>query len=308
MKITNRLKEKFCKDFSLPIKIYDEPYFTSRLNLFDPYYGCVKKYKIFLDELEKYENEEEYYKIDNEMLDNIINDIKNNIDFITFSNSTVNPMPKELSNLPSKDIYQEKNIDRNLLSIDLKQANFQTLKKISKTIFFNCNTWEEFISLYTQDQTKIESKHLRQVIFGACNPSKTISTEKYNMSCLLKEVFNKINNLKIENVIFFAADEIVFDIDNIEEALYENIINQISKICKDLDLNCHIHIFKLEKKNYGTYKKTYVNEKNKKPSYKKTNPFTLPFIIREENNEEPIEEDYYFIYEKTLCKASTKPN
>jgi len=35
MEITTDLKKKFCKDFAIPISLYDEPYFTDRLVLFD---------------------------------------------------------------------------------------------------------------------------------------------------------------------------------------------------------------------------------------------------------------------------------
>ncbi len=35
-------KERFCKDRNIPIRIFQEPYFTDRLTLYDKFYGTLK--------------------------------------------------------------------------------------------------------------------------------------------------------------------------------------------------------------------------------------------------------------------------
>ena len=55
------LKKRFCKDCNLPINLYDEPYFTQRLQILDIQFGCVKKFDDFCAELENYENEQSYF-------------------------------------------------------------------------------------------------------------------------------------------------------------------------------------------------------------------------------------------------------
>ena len=35
MEISNRAKERFCKDCNIPIRLFQEPYFLDRINLFD---------------------------------------------------------------------------------------------------------------------------------------------------------------------------------------------------------------------------------------------------------------------------------
>jgi hypothetical protein len=49
MKITSKLKECFCKDMGIPIKLFEEPYFESRLKLYDSAYGTLAKYGLFLE-------------------------------------------------------------------------------------------------------------------------------------------------------------------------------------------------------------------------------------------------------------------
>ena len=56
MKITTKLKERFCKDCNIPINIFQEPYFTDRLELYDKYYGTLEKWNTFVKELDKYKS------------------------------------------------------------------------------------------------------------------------------------------------------------------------------------------------------------------------------------------------------------
>ena len=53
MDMTPRLKHRFCKDANLPINIYEEPFFTKRLELFDPFFGTLEKWDVFQKDLEK---------------------------------------------------------------------------------------------------------------------------------------------------------------------------------------------------------------------------------------------------------------
>ena len=43
MEITNGLKGRFCKLYGIPINLYEEPYFQSRLELLDKQYGAQNR-------------------------------------------------------------------------------------------------------------------------------------------------------------------------------------------------------------------------------------------------------------------------
>lgn len=62
MEISTRSKERFCKDCNIPIRIFQEPYFTDRLTLYDKFYGTIEKWDIFLNELSKYHCEQDYFE------------------------------------------------------------------------------------------------------------------------------------------------------------------------------------------------------------------------------------------------------
>ena len=41
--ISAKAKERFCKDCNIPIKIFNEPYFTDRLILYDKHFDALRK-------------------------------------------------------------------------------------------------------------------------------------------------------------------------------------------------------------------------------------------------------------------------
>lgn len=44
MEVSTKLKERFCKDCNIPLRLYQEPYFMDRLKLYDKFYGTMDKY------------------------------------------------------------------------------------------------------------------------------------------------------------------------------------------------------------------------------------------------------------------------
>lgn len=51
-----KLRQRFCKDCDIPVNIFDEPYFSDRLKLFDFLYDSVSKWDLFKSELAKYDS------------------------------------------------------------------------------------------------------------------------------------------------------------------------------------------------------------------------------------------------------------
>lgn len=51
MDISEELKKRFCEDCCIPIDIYSEPIFASRIELYDRFYNTVERYNVFLNML-----------------------------------------------------------------------------------------------------------------------------------------------------------------------------------------------------------------------------------------------------------------
>lgn len=309
MVISNKLKQRFCKDCNIPISVYDEPYFSDRLELYDKFYRSKEKWNVFLKELEKYSCEQVYFEEYNRVKDVVINVIKESEGFSKFNSEDMNNFSVKYTNLPSKDIYKESNVGKLFISIDMKKANFSALWHYDYSIFDGSKTWEEFIGKYTTNKHIINSKYIRQVILGNCNPRRQVTYEK----CIMGEVLSHIEkyNLK-DKVVFFSNDEIVFDMsnDDVELKLLLYMCKCLQEdINEDLNIPCRVELFKILKiKGTDGYLKEVIrNIYDREYKIKCLNSYMLPFVMRKLQNQEITENDKVFIHEGLLSKFIEVP-
>lgn len=210
-----KLRQRFCKDCDIPVNIFDEPYFSDRLKLFDFLYDSVSKWDLFKSELTKYGSREDYFNDYSRIKDEAIKAVRSTEGFQLFSAYGVNDFSIKNKGLPSGRIYNPENNGRMFLSIDMKKANFSALHEYRSDIFGGAHTWEEFISKFTDNKHIINSKYIRQVIMGNLNPKRQTAYEKVLMDKLLTDILHaKVIGKKY--VAAFLADEIIFDVTDLE--------------------------------------------------------------------------------------------
>ena len=304
MVISNKLKQRFCKDCKIPISVYDEPYFSERLELYDKFYNSKEKWNVFLSEVAKYDCDQDYFEEYNRVKEIAMSSIKESDAFRRFNNEDMNKFFVRYSDLPTKDIYKESNVNKLFISIDMKKANFSALRHYDSNMFGNSETWEEFIGEYTNNRHIINSKYIRQVVLGNCNPRRQVTYEK----CLMSEVLSHIEkyNLK-DKVVFFSNDEIVFDMseDNVELKLLLYMCECLQEdINEDLNIPCRVELFKLLniKGTDGYLKEVIKNIDEREYKIKCLNNYMLPFVLRKLQNQEITENDKVFIHEGLLSK------
>lgn len=301
--ITERIRERFCKDCKIPIAIFKEPYFSDRLMLLNPYYDTLNKWTLFCKELSFYNTEQDYFEEYNRIKDDAIYFIKNHPSYLQFNNEDMNQYQIEHKNLPNKDIFKPSNDSHVFISIDMKKANFSSLHHYNPEIFGNAKTWEAFISKFTNNRHIRDSKYIRQVILGNCNPKRHITYEKYLMDKELSKILESVSDLKEKDIVFFSNDEIVFDISHMDNTQKENILNQLSNI---LDEN----MFRIESfilnRIYGTegYIKSFEDGTFE---FKCLDANIIPFVIRTLNNQVIQERDRIFIFNGKLAKLLDTP-
>lgn len=312
MELSNMLKQRFVKNYNLPIKIFSEPYFKSRIRLYDTHFGTLEKLGEFIKDVRKYDNEQDYFENDNKVLQTVVDYIRVKQEYEQFNNMDMQ-LYNVSSNFSQKDIWNENNIGKIVFSIDLKKANFQALKHYSPNIFDGKETWEEFIGQFTEDQSRINSKHFRSVLFGMLNPKRTVNYEKFLMQKILDELFVTDLNWS-KHILSFSNDEIVINVSSFIDEDGEvdffsllHIRDELREICKKLNLICHIDCFEVEKIGKDMYKKDFVLSTDSTDVFKKVNHLMMPFVLRKELNEECIAEDYVFFNEGNLCKFLENP-
>lgn len=307
MEVSTRAKERFCKDCNIPIRIFQEPYFTDRLTLYDKFYGTLEKWDIFLNELSKYHCEQDYFEEYNRVKDAAILEIKNTKAYQKFNEEDMNKYAAIHKNLPNKDIFKPSNDGKCFISIDMRKANFSSLHHYNSDIFGGADSWEEFIGRYTDNQHIINSKYIRQVILGNCNPKRHITYEKYLMDgalTYLTEVF-----ISMDRVVFFSNDEIVLDVSDMDRNKQERITFAIGNSMKDMPVPLKTELFVLHKivGTDGYYKEIIDENGNVKIEFKCLDNFALPFVLRKFLREDVTEIDKVFYHEGLLAKFIETP-
>lgn len=302
MEVSEKLKERFCKDCNIPLRLYKEPYFTERLQLYDSYYNTLDKWNIFVRELEKYKCEQDYLEEYNRVKNAAINDIKISDGYKRFNEEDMGKYSVKYKDLPSKDIYKSSNVGKLFISIDMRKANFSALKFYDKSIFSNADTWEEFVGRYTENKHIVNSKYIRQVILGNCNPKRQVTYEKYLMGLVLEVLIDELG-YSASDIAFFSNDEIVIDVRKYEDCIRKRELIEW-QIKGYFNIPFRIELFYLRKftGTNGYYKEIVKNIIEREYEFKCLNNYTLPFVLRKFNEEEITENDKVFYHEGLLSK------
>lgn len=305
MEVSTRGKERFCKDCNIPLRLFQEPYFIDRLNLYDKFYGTLEKWDMFVDELKKYNCEQDYFEEYNRVKDIAILNIKNSEAYQRFNEEDMNKYRVTHENLSNKDIFKSTNDGRTFISIDMRKANFSSLQHYDSAIFNGASTWEDFIGMYTDNRHIINSKYIRQVILGNCNPKRHITYEKYLMDGVLEFVTQFL--LPIGRVVFFSNDEIVFDVTDCDfnyeyTSNIQNILDEKSMI------PLKVEFFTLHKiHNTDGYYKIIAKYNGEEIEFKCLDNYILPFVMRSFLGQDITENDKVFYHEGLLARFIETP-
>lgn len=245
------LKKRFCKDCSIPMSVYDNPYFYNRLLVMDRVFDCLQRFEQFCGEFEHFCSEQEYFEEYNRIKDSMITAIKENDTYREFNNCIV---PKKLTSIGKKNLYVDQNDNGMFISIDMKQANFSALRHYSPDIFAGEETWESFVGRYTNIKHIIQSKYIRQVVLGALNPRHQIQYETYLMSVLCEHIARELDDSNCE-IYSLAEDEILIETKKYDPGLIEKIREIVRACDKGIGSLVRVELFTLQKvKEYGWLK------------------------------------------------------
>lgn len=310
-KINNikKFRQRFVKDYNLPINIFDDNLFEYYIQLYDFF-----PYPRYKETIEKIENEydgcvEKWLEYCASVRDNAINGVIETEEYKNFNSMDLSqynftPICGERS------CYTEETNGKRFLSIDLRKANFQALKYAGVV---SDATYEQFVNRFGGDDYIANSKYLRQVIFGKMNPSRQIKIEKYLMSKVY-EVIKDVTEKYRFTIFSMNSDELIFAI---PEEFYNNC--QEDENTREL-IN---DIYNLVGKNIGVEIKVEYIEVRRLPivsangtkidAYERTNLFTSQKTLKKASttfypqiyklwNEMPIEDnDMMFYFENQLA-------
>jgi len=304
---SQQTKERFIKDNSLPIQaINSDVYFQYMLELLDPYYGCIKKYQLLLDTI-KVIGEQELINATIQFRNEMVNFIETCGSYKHFSKDM--DMPEPVTTLNNHNLYQKMNANMSFASIDLIEANYQSLKYCCPGIFTDHNvseytTYCDFAKMFTNIEYIIQSKKIRQVLFGLLSPSRQQCIQRFIMS-MIKQYLLSQPNVKGTDFVTTSSDEIIFETSKSQDEVRSLLTkDNISCIVPGLEnIRLRINTFDLEihgTKKYEFFVKSY---KDGKKEIKQVDSSYIAEVIKFlEKKDVNNDFDCLFIKDGRLCK------
>lgn len=239
MNLSNEIKLKFLKDYKLPLIILEDNYFYKMLELLNKDFDTLKKLEDLKIAIKILNNQENFLKENTKIINNIINDISSLEEYKKFSQDKLENFNLNYLNITNKDLYTLENINKNYIGFDIIKGNFTAIKYYNKNLVFNYETYENFITKYTNLDYFKNSKQIRQVIFGHLLQKKLGKIQSFMTNNLIKFLHEK---KKIKEIDFLhkSNDEIVINFNNIN---LNELKNELLK--NELLKNFRIETFKL---------------------------------------------------------------
>lgn len=305
------LIKRFTRDYKIPINIYSPEIFLERFEVLSKFRPELKKaYRDFIDMMGKLTSTQEFFEKYNTVKESMLDFIKSSEGYKRFnekedmSSFQVVKSIRDLQ-LPSKDIFKESNAGELFVSFDMIKGNFNSLKCYDGGIFNNKDTWEDFVVSFSSTSLcdyMSNSKYLREVILGNCNPKRHITYEKYLVSLILEDLLNTdfyANPHITQYIVFFSNDEVVFKLPHITLACDVGPFFLNNKY----GIPFRMEIFKLHKIGDIGYVKEDLEDNPKYSEYpfskfefKCVNNFCMPFVLRKMLGENVTDNDKLFIH------------
>lgn len=226
-------------DMRLKLQLYDRCFDTKYKTQYDDFaYKIASKYK---------GNAEAYLAEYTRVKEAAMEEIKSRREYARFLETDIIADEAYRDNDNQKTVYTSTNDNKVFISIDMRKANFSSLRCFG---VFNEDTWEEFLSKFTDDEHILNSKYIRQVILGNCSPKRQMQLETKIMSLLYERLMLKdsiVSRLAAASAVRVAAkavDEIVLQIT--DPSVVIGVANAIEDIVADVESQAGRPLFRVQ--------------------------------------------------------------
>lgn len=204
-----QLRRDFCKDYSMPITVFEDPYFGYFLNLYEDVLGSRTKYDRFYKLVSEL-GYQPYRALVSGLKTRVIDHVKENTAYVAFNAMDMDAykIEKREYKQDSVTFYSIDHCDRKWISVDLVTANFNALRSVDPEIVDGCDTYGEFVSRFNESDVELDLKPLRQVIFGNLNPKRQQVVQKYLLHNLMTAFSDAFPDVVFHGT---TADEFVVD-------------------------------------------------------------------------------------------------
>lgn len=240
--LSHSIRKRFVKDFDLPITIVQDPWWEHYLTLYNNHFEIKERLALLYKALEICGSEKIFFDESDRLSESIIKDISESEAYKNFNTKALeidqnaqDEANKWLEKNGNKDLFIAEHAGKCFVSLDMKQANFNTLKWYNPELVLNCDTWEILLEKYNSPCTFYfsSSKYFRQVVFGHLNPRRQRSLIRFLNTT---KVLPLIQTQKIINV---TEDQCVFEIPDMDR---NDLVLETLKWEKKLEENCPVAV------------------------------------------------------------------
>lgn len=294
IELNSHIKKRFCKDFRLPINIFDEPYFEYFVELYDPLFSVKEKMGWLENVLGTCNVQDDFFQQSSNISNGIKDLIKNSKAYNDFNTRNLEELPLK-KNVSQQNIYIVDNVGKEMISIDLEKANFNSFRLFGLQEEIGCNTYDELVKKFSNEKYFVESKMIRQVIFGDLNPSRQQRIQKYIIQNLCEKLLE--NGCEISSA---SSDEIIVK--------NKNNISEVKDMLKDVSDS--FKFFRVEKFHFNRVsdefdffvKKTTKENGEEKIEFKNTPSFIFAQVYKKHYGISLNEYDMLFYHEGYLAE------
>lgn len=294
MELTNAIKQRFVKDFKLPINLIQEPYFEYFMDLYNQDFNTYEKLGLLKSFLNTCEHQEDFFQKGTKISTQIKDFIQNTKSYELMNSVDLNKFPQS-KNLSQQNIYIVPNIDKELISIDLEKANFNSFKLFNFEEETGIKTYRELLNKFTDQEYFQQSKMFRQVIFGDLNPARQQKIQRYVIGQLCEKLLE--NGCEISSA---SSDEIIVK-NKINTKEIEHILSTVPK---------EFQFFRVEKFHFSRIGEDfdffvkYTEQKNGeiKKEFKNTPGHLFPQIYKKHLNQPLTQYDMLFYHDGYLAE------
>ena len=304
--IYKQLESRFVDDFQLPIQVVQEPYYGDRIRLFEDICGSQTKHLLLLELIrDRFGSDpQKFMEYRNNIRKTLLDAIMLSEAYKEFI-ADKSPIEDYKPIIGNNELYAEQQDGCMFISYDMVKANFQALRYANPAIVRDCETWEDFVGLYTDIGYFKASKQIRQETLGKLNGKRLASIEKYHSNEFAKEYSQRLGIYGF-SLFSIKTDEIIFKFNGSEKEFESFKANDV----EFMGFKFRVNKFKLHHHQFKRHTSSSILNAYEKEDYLNGHRRTLhcvpdtyyPQVYKLLNGKEINDSDLVFYFEHELCK------